>query len=111
MPEKSEKEIENEILAYLWSVRIFAWKNQSIGVYDPKRQIFRKSRNPFHIKGVSDIIGVYRGKMLAIEVKSKKGRISPEQVDFLKKVINSGSIAFVARSVEDVKRELEKISA
>ena len=98
----TEKEIENSILEYLAARKILAWKNQSVGVFDPTKQIFRKSFNRHHRKGVSDILGVYRGKFLAIEVKSVKGRLSPEQEEFLAAVKEAGGISCVACSIEDV---------
>ena len=51
--------------------------------------------------GSSDLIGYYREKFLAIEVKSKTGRVSFDQQNFINQVNASGGIAFVARSVEE----------
>ena len=53
-------------------------------------------------KGVSDIIGIYKGRMLAIEVKTRRGRVSEYQQRFIDAVKRHGGIAFIARSVEDV---------
>ncbi len=106
VPKLKEKDIENQILAWLWSKRIFAWKNQSVGVFDRKRNVYRKSTNPFHIKGASDILGVYNGRFLAIEVKSDSGKLSDNQKEFLERINSYGGIAFVARSVEDVESKL-----
>lgn len=53
-------------------------------------------------KGVADILGCYQGRMIAIEVKTPRGVVKPEQEAFLKNVRAEGGIAFVARSVEDV---------
>ncbi len=107
MASQPEKLIENQILHYLFRRGIFAWKNQSVGVFDPVKRIYRKSNNPFHIKGVSDILGILNdGRLLAIEVKTEKGRASPEQQLFIQKIKDRGGIAFVARSVYDVEKEL-----
>ena len=104
----SEKEIENSILAYLQALPgCFAWKNQSTGVYDPTKGIFRKSKNKFHLNGVSDIIGIYKGKFLAIEVKTPKNKLRPDhQVSFIAQINMSGGLAFFATSVEEVKEKL-----
>jgi hypothetical protein len=53
-----EKVIENQILHYLFRVDIFAWKNQTVGIYDQTKKIYRRPNNPFHVKGVSDILGI-----------------------------------------------------
>ena len=107
MASQPEKLIENQILHYLFRRGIFAWKNQSVGIFDPVKRIYRKNNNPFHIKGVSDILGVLPGgRLLAIEVKTEIGRASPEQKAYIAKINSLGGIAFVARSVYDVEKEL-----
>jgi len=58
-------------------------------------------------KGVSDIIGIYKGRFLAIEVKTPKGKVTEAQRAFIDRVNKEGGIAFVARSVEDVIEKLE----
>jgi hypothetical protein len=40
--------------------------------------------------------------MLCIEVKSAKGRITPEQKQFLSEMASLGALCLVARSLEDV---------
>jgi VRR-NUC domain len=101
-----EGRIKNEILSWLKSRQIFAWPNDSVGIFDPQKKIFRKRHSQYHLKGVSDILGIYNGKPLAIEVKSKTGRLSPEQREFLDLFNNLGGIGIVARSVEDVEQSL-----
>lgn len=99
----SEKEIENQILDWLKIHHIFAWKNQSVGVFDPTKKVFRMNRSPHHLKGVSDILGFLpNGKFLAIEVKTQTGRVTPEQQSFIDQVNALGNVAFVARSLDDV---------
>ena len=41
-------------------------------------------------------------RFLAIEVKTKTGKVSLDQAKFLKLVNESGGLGFVARSVDDV---------
>jgi penicillin-binding protein-related factor A (putative recombinase) len=102
----SEKAIEKQILLYLWARRIFSTKIDSTGIYDPKKQCFRSNKNEFKRKGVSDIIGIYKGKFLSIEVKSEKGKLTEDQMKWFSDVKSNGGVAFVARSIEDVEREL-----
>lgn len=119
----TEKQIENQILTYLESKRIFAFKIQTTGIYDPTKGSFRK-RPKHHIKGISDTLGCLRdGRMLAIEIKKpyiskKTGLISyrtqeqleklasPEQVEFINKIKSLGGVAFYADSVEIVEDQL-----
>lgn len=62
-------------------------------------------------KGVSDIIGCLpNGRFLAIEVKAPMGSVSDEQMEFIFDVRKNGGIAFVARSVEDVVKQLKEVA-
>jgi len=99
-----EKDIENLLLKYLNILpNTFAWKNNTTGVYDEKRGVYRSTKNKWAIKGVSDILGIHNGRLLAIEVKTPSGRVSKEQQDFIDRVQQEGGIAFVARSVSEVR--------
>ena len=53
-------------------------------------------------KGSADIIGIAPGgRFLAVEVKTKTGRVSPDQTRFIEHVKAKGGVAGVARSVQD----------
>jgi len=100
---QSERYIEAQILNYLRGQKIYCWKNTSAGYFDAKIGRFRKQSSPYAIKGTSDILGIIAvGRCLAIEVKSKYGKVSPEQLAFIKKINENGGLAFVARSLEEV---------
>lgn len=58
--------------------------------------------------GLPDITGCLKdGRAFWIEVKTPAGRLSDHQVRFIKNIQDAGGIAFVARSVDDVIRELD----
>lgn len=61
-------------------------------------------------KGISDIIGCYKGRFLGIEVKILGRELTFEQDMFIRRFKNAGGICFVAYSVEDVERELKSIA-
>ncbi len=103
-----EKEIVYAILEYLWATGEFAWMNDSVGIYDPKKGVFRKRHGKYHRNGVADILGIFKGWPLAIEVKTKIGRPTETQKEFLHAFELSGGIAFIARSVDDVIKKLSK---
>jgi len=112
MSEKlSEKEIQKTILQWLNAqAGIFAWQNNSTGVYDPVKKTFRTTQA---LKGVSDILGVHArcgGKLIALEVKTpeRHTRVSDDQFLFLENVKRLGGIAGVVTSVEDAHEILEK---
>ncbi len=78
-----------------------AWPTASVGLYDPVKKAFRRPGKHFR-KGVADILGIWRGLPLAIEVKTKIGQVSKEQQQFMVDFESRGGLAFVARSLEEV---------
>lgn len=65
--------------------------------YAPGKYIRYGIANP----GGSDLIGWYKGRFTAIEIKTPIGKLTKEQARFLHAVQLAGGIAFMARSVED----------
>lgn len=53
-------------------------------------------------KGTSDIIALYKGVYLAIEVKHGKNTASEEQIAFLESVARAGGVGLVAYDVDFV---------
>jgi len=102
-----EQAIETQIRHFLNLKGIFHWKAKTVGTFDQKRGVFRQ--NASYMKGVSDILGLHKGKLIAIEVKSAKGAVRPEQKVFIDEVNKRGGFAFVARSVEDVQEKLKEM--
>ena len=106
----TEKAIEKAILTYLnYLPSCFAWKNNNGGVFDPARGKFRANKNPHVFNGVSDILGIYKGRMLAIEVKKPGGKATDSQQDFINRIKKMGGVAGVCTSVDEA-RELIKTS-
>jgi hypothetical protein len=100
-----EHPLQNTIVAFLRFRGFYVWRQNNHAVYDQKRGCYR--RNPQARLGVSDILGILPdGRFLAIEVKSARGKPSDDQRTFLQSIKDNGGIAFVARTLEDVKREL-----
>lgn len=61
-------------------------------------------------KGFPDLFGFRKSdaKAVFIEVKTKSGRVSPEQKHFLEQMQKTGAIAGVCRSVEDALNLIKK---
>ena len=79
----------------------------------PKCMVWRNTnhtrathRSAYYRKGVPDILGIWRGRPLAVEVKKSDGVVSKEQIEFIEEFKSQGGIAFVARGVEDVLKAL-----
>ena len=71
-----EKDIVRQILGYLRGIGAYCGKTKTMGVKRGKVFCY----DPFTLRGKNDIEAFYRGIMYAIEVKSEKGRLSPEQI-------------------------------
>lgn len=58
----------------------------------------------YGFEGCPDILGMMKGgRMLCIEVKKPSGRLREAQAAFISKVSSQGGVAFVARSVDDLR--------
>lgn len=102
---KTEKELQNEIIEFLKIIGVYCWYQNTVGVYDPTKKAFRR-QSKHSMKGVADILGIIQGRMLAVEVKTPTGSISPEQRIFLAQINSNGGIGFIARSVEQCASQL-----
>jgi len=104
---QSEKTIEGDILHWLNSQKdCFAFKVNTVGIWDERNNCYRKT-GLFTLKGTSDILGIWKGKPLAIEVKNKLGQLTTEQHAFINKFRLMGGISFKAEALSVVKRNLE----
>ena len=74
-----------------------AFRINTQGTYSQKLGKYIKSGSD---NGVSDLIAVYEGKFIAIEVKSEatKDKIRPDQEKFRNRVTGSKGVYFIARS-------------
>jgi hypothetical protein len=99
-----EGQIKLACLRYLIRRGFFVWNNPSGAVrISPDRWIH------FGLRGSSDIIGILPdGRFLAVEVKSRHGRVSPEQAAFMEKVRDMHGIAVVARSFRELDAALRR---
>lgn len=74
---------------------------------------FRDARTASKLKaegvkpGVSDLMILWRGRLICIEMKTAKGRMSPEQVDWSIRATCAGAAYYLARSVEEVEEFLD----
>lgn len=59
--------------------------------------------------GIPDIICCYRGKFMAFEVKTEKGKTTALQNSVINKIQKCSGKAVVVRSVNDVKALLEEM--
>lgn len=115
----TEKLLESQILTWLnYQPETFAFKINTVGIYDVKKQCFRKNRNPFVHCGTSDILGIHHGQFFAIEVKTPlamRASISnPKERDrfqnlFIEKVRNVRGHAIKVDSLSQVEEFFKTI--
>jgi len=107
--EPSEAEILRAILALLRHHPKVAshWRQNSGTFAERNRDGSTRYIRANTARGMSDIMGVLKdGRTLAIEVKSRTGRMRPGQEEFLQTIRQAGGVAGVCRSVEDAQRLL-----
>ena len=93
-----------EVLKVLRNHPAVAWcERQNTGAAKVGGRFIR-----FGWRGCSDVIGQLKdGRLLAVECKAPKGRIRPEQKEFLSLVQRFGGVSFVAHDCRDVLRWLD----
>ena len=88
-----ERDIKKKIRAYLHNIE---------GFYFPY--------NPYHGQaGIPDILGVFRGLFVAIEVKAPSGKVSKLQQHAMDTIVKNGGLVCLAYSVQDVEDFFAKI--
>lgn len=107
---ESESSIQRRIQMALSQAGCLIFRNETAGAY--MGQVIHKAGDQVTLakarflpaglcKGSADLIGLAPGgRFLAVEVKTARGRTSPEQDKFLLAVNRAGGIGFVARSAE-----------
>ena len=112
-PEPAERDVLSSILAALAFFPCVAWfQRMNSGAYTVGEGAARRFVR-FGFEGCPDIIGMLKparagepGRFLSIEVKRPSGRTTEAQAAFLERVRGLGGIAFVARSVSDLREHL-----
>ena len=87
-----EQKIQKQIIDYL----------QKFKCYIIKTVVTTKA-------GVPDLIVCYKGKFIALEVKTDKGETTPLQYYNLREIEKAGGWGYIVRSVEDVQLILKQL--
>lgn len=100
-PPYRERNIQAAIMQALSQAGCLVWRNNTGALPDRRGILVRYGL----CIGSSDIIGIMPdGRFLAVEVKTKTGRVTEAQENFLAAVRARGGVAGVCRSVEDALR-------
>ena len=114
-PPMSEHEIQQRIRLACGQGPVRLWRNNSGALVDQQGRLVRFGL----CKGSSDLIGLRTleitpelvgqrlAQFVALEIKTARGVVSPEQRAFLALVEQLGGVAAVCRSVEEAEQALE----
>ena len=105
----TEHQVQTAILRYLEVSPRVAWdRHNNTGAVKIPAPSGKDRFVRYGFPGCSDIIGqLTDGRFLAIEVKSKTGRATEAQSEFLAMVATNGGVSVLARSIDDVTPLLE----
>ncbi len=98
------KEIETQsaIIDYLNLKKHFFFRINNIPVYDPTKKVMRKMPKG-SLKGVPDILVLWNGFPVFLEVKAPKGTLSPDQILFKENCKKQGIEYHTIKDVLQVK--------
>ena len=106
-----ETKTQNKILMALSNAGCTVWRNETAGawlgkvIHSDADQVTLVNARMIRFGlsvGSSDIIGITpEGRFLAVEVKTKTGRPTQQQLTFIDAVRKNGGVAGIARSVQD----------
>jgi len=80
------------------------YRINTTGLYDPKLKKYRFSGQ---IRGLPDVIIIFRGLFIGCEIKSKSDDLSDHQIDRKREIEKAGGIYFEVRDFEKFKIQLK----
>lgn len=103
LPKKLESDIQRDICDWLHSKDFFFWRQNNIPVFGASGDGHRRYRAmpKYSLKGLPDIVVLYNGHYIALEVKRPKAKQTPEQLEIEKKTVDNGGLYFVVTSIEE----------
>lgn len=104
MKKKLEKDIQREVCEWLDKNGYMFWRSNNIPVYGMNnggKMTFRKLPK-YTPRGIPDIMVVFEGRFIGIEVKRSGAKLRPEQITFKEKMEANGGYYAVVTSVEEL---------
>lgn len=98
---EKESDIQRTICDYLALKKHFFWRQNTTPVFDPTKKSFRRMPK-YSMKGVPDIIVLWKSFPVFLEVKAKGKVQSPEQKEFQAKCEKQGIEYYVVRKLSEV---------
>jgi hypothetical protein len=83
-----------------------AYRINTVGVYDEKMGGLRSSGMK---KGLPDVIGIYKGRFIGVEIKIGKDRQSEDQKNREQEIYLAGGVYLIAKTFDQIKPLLDEI--
>lgn len=102
MKQSKTNELTQRIIEHLYSLGVFAWRQNTLPVPMVREGVFSGFR-PAGKSGVPDICAILPpgGRYVGIEIKTGKDRLRPEQIGFHSSVGKVGAVVLVVKDYED----------
>lgn len=104
---------EGDVMRSIWieagRMGVVLWRN-NVGTFMVDGRPFRAGL----CVGSSDLVGMdprQRGRFVAVEVKTKRGRPTKQQLNYIERVKANGGVAMIARSAEQFRELMEAARA
>ena len=102
---KKESQIQKGVINWLLYHKCFVWRNNT-GSYETAAGHYVS----YGFKGSPDIVGMLpNGRFLGVEVKTVIGKQNKDQKIFEQRVKECGGIYIIARSIDDLEREIRPL--
>lgn len=86
---------------FLTLIGFYAWENKTVGIWDPKKNIYRIPARK--IKGAPDIMAIdWHGRLVCVEIKTGKDRLSADQTIFAAEIIGRDGIYLIVSDIQDL---------
>ena len=84
-----------------------AYRINNVGIYDEAKGVHRRANTE---KGIPDVLGVIKGRFLAVEVKAGRDKMSEDQLKRKFEIEKAGGIYIEARSTDGFIKQFESIT-
>lgn len=108
-PKVSANALTQQVIKVLSLKGCFAWRCQSSGIWDPTKKVYRANSAT---KGISDVLAFKldgTARLIAIEIKANRDKLSPEQAAFLQAVNDAGGLGRVVKTSEDIENLIKEL--
>ena len=114
----SHNKLQSAVFLWLWNehpeLRYLCFRtmnNLTTQIADPAKAkaVMAVQRSMGMVKGTTDLVFYYAGRLHAFDIKVGKDRLKPEQVEFISAIKSQGGYGCEIRSLEQFKDVIRRI--